>query len=319
MKKNRLILCLFASVVLGGLIVANVLDTFVLPHSEGTVAEKEDFDFDVVSSSASSESSSSSKEISETTQTTSSSTSSEAKTTVSLLSSTRLIDGLEVPYHLVDIHLARLSDLRTSLATDSNGNYGSNIVSSLEEMVEKEETDGPSVLAAINGDFPFWKGRSGYVVRNGVTYRESVRPNGEGFALDKQGNAYSYKESETSLSELGDIYQAWCFGPTLIEEGEISVDENEEIDGMSKSNNQRTAIGYVDPFHFYFLVTEVNGRRSSSNASSFALYDLAKTLSELGCQYAYNLDGGGSSALYYGGSTLIDSRDLGDMVYVVER
>ena len=236
-----------------------------------------------------------------------------------MLSSARLINGLEVPYHLVDIHLARVSDLRTSLATDSKGNYGSNIVSSLEEMVEKEETDGPSVLAAINGDFPFWKGRSGYVVRNGVTYRESSRSSGEGFALDKQGNAYSYKESETPLSELGDIYQAWCFGPTLIEEGKISVDENEEIDGMSKSNNQRTAIGYVDPSHFYFLVTEVNGRRSSSNAASFALYDLAKTLSELGCQYAYNLDGGGSSALYYGGSTLIDSRDLGDMVYVVER
>ena len=316
MKKNRLILCLFASGALGGLITANVLDTFVLPHSEGTVAEKEDFDFDVASSSASMESSSSSKEISETT---SSSTSSEAKTTVSLLSSTRRIDGLEVPYHLVDIHLARVSDLRTSLATDSKGNYGSNIVSSLEEMVEKEEMDGPSVLAAINGDFPFWKGRSGYVVRNGVTYRESSRLSGEGFALDKQGNAYSYKESETSLSELGDIYQAWCFGPTLIEKGKTSVDEDEEIDGMSKSNNQRTAIGYVDPLHFYFLATEVNGRRSSNNAASFTLYDLAKTLSELGCQYAYNLDGGGSSALYYGGSTLIDSRDLGDMVYVVER
>ena len=126
-------------------------------------------------------------------------------------------------------------------------------------------------------------------------------------------------EAGYSLEEMNNgCYQNWCFGPTLLDNGIIAVEEDEEIDGRSKSDNQRTALGYVGTNHFYFLTTEVSGGRNSKSSSSFSLYDLAKFFQELGCTYAYNLDGGGSVSMYADGKYPIEAnRKLGDIIYVV--
>ncbi len=220
--------------------------------------------------------------------------------------------------------LDSLSLRQPRLAVSSNGAIGSNITESFSSLLNKaEEKSGQKVLAAISGDFCFWKGRNGFVIRNGEAYRTTADPNGgEDFAIFKDGTVVSFNEAETSAETLLNshegCYQNWCFGPALIQNGVISVEEEEEIDGQSMSNNQRTAIGYAGDNHYYFLSTEVSGSRNSSRSGSFSLYDLASLLSELGCQYAYNLDGGGSAAFYANGTSFVEpNRNLGDIIYVV--
>ena len=324
MRKSALAFAIAVVVAFSSLTTANVLDTFVFAHPEGKIAaESEDFGFDSHKSQEGIASSAGHSEASAPSE--SSSASAEEKTTATLLTATKRLNNRDVTYHLVDIHLARLSDLRTKISTNEEGNYGPNITKDFKALVNEAEADeGTDVLAAISGDFPFWKGRKGYVVRNGVTYRSEKRKSeDEDFAIFKDGAVQSYKEDEISFEDLrashGGIYQNWSFGPALIQNGVLSVDKDDEIDNQTMSHNQRTAIGYAGANHFYFLSTTINGSRNSSRAGSFRLYDLATTLLEAGCTEAYNLDGGGSAAIYFDDQIIEDGRELGDIIYVVAR
>ena len=57
-------------------------------------------------------------------------------------------------------------------------------------------------------------------------------------------------------------------------------------------------VGIVDANHYVFVV--VDGR-SSGYSRGVTLTELAQILKDLGCTTAYNLDGGGSSAMYFNG------------------
>lgn len=362
MKKFLLASILVASTAIAGMTAINVLDTFVFTTQAGKIepitSGQYDWDFDSSSSSkpsssskesssASSEtsfpssssepsssfsnpgSSSSSEDMTSSESSSSEQSSSEAleKTTASVQKLKKNMDGTDVTYYIVDIHLKRLSDLRTYLATDADGYYGTNITQKFPEMIKSAQKRAPDceILAAISGDFPFWKGRTGYVVRDGQVCRESVRSTiGEDLAIYKDGTVMSYLEEDVPFDEMysahGGCYQNWSFGPALIQNGKISVTKKQEIDGETMSQNQRIAIGYAGEGHFYFMATKVSGYRGSPWAKGFSLYQLAETLLDLGCTEAYNMDGGNSATLWFGGELLVDyDRALGDMVYVVAR
>lgn len=82
----------------------------------------------------------------------------------------------------------------------------------------------------------------------------------------------------------------------------------------------RTAIGYVEPNHYIILA--VDGRRTQySRGMNFD--KLSKAFAELGCQSAYNLDGGSSVTLYDNGEIVnqpcwwfADEREISDIVYI---
>ena len=87
------------------------------------------------------------------------------------------------------------------------------------------------------------------------------------------------------------------------------------------SSNPRTAIGIVDNLHYIILVSD--GRTSESIGLS--LYETAQVMAEYGCHTAYNLDGGGSSTLYFNGKIInnpttngkrISERSVSDIVYI---
>ena len=180
------------------------------------------------------------------------------------------------------------------------------------------------VVAAISGDYPFWNGRSGYVIRDGVQYRSNQRStSSDDLAIYKDGSYETYYESEVSADTIfnknNGCWQNFSFGPSLINNGQIAVDEDEEIDGQSRSNNQRTGIAFAGPKHIYFFASKVAGSRSGGKGSAFSLYEMADTFLALGCDVAYNLDGGDSTSFYYDGTVYMSKRILGDMIYVVER
>jgi exopolysaccharide biosynthesis protein len=66
------------------------------------------------------------------------------------------------------------------------------------------------------------------------------------------------------------------------------------------TSNPRTAIGQISELHYIMLVSD--GRTYESEGLS--LLNLAELLKEQGCETAYNLDGGGSSTMYFNGEVI---------------
>ena len=87
-----------------------------------------------------------------------------------------------------------------------------------------------------------------------------------------------------------DIQYGVSFGPVLISNGEI-------CDGLESGVNPRTAIGQRSDGAMLLLV--VDGRQASSLGATYG--DLADVFADYGAVNAYNLDGGSSTVMWFGG------------------
>ena len=216
--------------------------------------------------------------------------------------------------YVADVVIKDISYLHAGLA---NGVFGRNITAKTSEIA----SDCNAILA-INGDFYGFRD-SGPVIRNGYIYRSSERSSSsEALAIYNNGNMKILNESEINTDSLvsDGVLQLFSFGPGLIENGQISVTAGQEVD-QSMNSNPRTAIGMISPLHYVFVVSD--GRTSASTGLS--LLQLANVLKDLGCTTAYNLDGGGSSTMYFMGNVInnpttngktISERKVSDIVYI---
>lgn len=144
----------------------------------------------------------------------------------------------------------------------------------------------------------------------------------EDLVIYADGSFEIIREGDITAEELlaNGAVQVLSFGPALVEDGEISVDANDEV-GKAMASNPRTAIGILENGHYLFVVSD--GRTSESEGLD--LLDLAEFLKSLGCKTAYNLDGGGSSTMVFAG-TLINNpttsgnstkeRAVSDILYI---
>ncbi len=213
--------------------------------------------------------------------------------------------------YVADITLTSAEYLKTAFAEDT---YGKNVTADTSDIA----ADHNAVLA-INGDY-YGVQESGYVIRNGIVYRDKA-DGSEVLCIYANGTMEVINDSEYTADELVEkgVWQALTFGPGLIESGTISVNTDDEVD-MAMSSNPRTAIGMIDKNHFIFVVSD--GRTSESEGLS--LYELAEFMQKLGVKTAYNLDGGGSSTMYFDGQVInnptsgrsIKEREVSDIVYI---
>ena len=203
--------------------------------------------------------------------------------------------------------------LKTYLAHNS---YGKNVTEKTSNMAETV-----NALLAINGDY-YGAREKGYVIRNGRIYRDIASNNQEDLVIYYDGSMEIINENNISASELinNGVYNLLSFGPGLISDGEIIIDENDEV-GRSMASNPRTAIGMIDDNHYIFVVSD--GRTSENDGLS--LYELALFMKKLGCKVSYNLDGGGSSTMYFNGNIInnptggirsSNERSVSDIVYI---
>ncbi|WP_247952030.1 phosphodiester glycosidase family protein [Streptococcus oralis] len=221
----------------------------------------------------------------------------------------------ETQVYVADITLSSSDYLKTALAQNS---YGTNVTAKTSVTAAEN-----NAILAVNGDY-YGANNSGYVIRNGVVYRDSVREdasNGD-VAIYKDGSFKIIYEDQVSADQLvqDGVVNLLAFGPSLVENGEISVDTNTEV-GQAMSSNPRTAIGIIDENHYIIIVSD--GRTSESKGLS--LYQMAEVMKSYGVKTAYNLDGGGSSTLYFNGQVInkpttggskISERAVSDIVYI---
>lgn len=260
-----------ATVAAGGTASAWALDRFVIEHPEVTNVSAQQASASPASTTALAE-----PQI--------------AITTWSSGSGSALITG-----YIADIRTAAASQIRSALAKDT---FGNNI------------TEDPSAIAArvgaglaINGDYYGFRS-TGIVIRNGVAYRDAGARTG--LALTADGELQLYDETTTTAKTLIDqqIWQTWSFGPGLVDAGQVlsGIDELEVDTNVGNHSIQgqqpRTGIAMIEPNHYLFVV--VDGR-STGYSCGITMTEFAELFASLGAQVAYNLDGGGSSAMLYHG------------------
>lgn len=221
----------------------------------------------------------------------------------------------ETDIYIADITLSDISYLKTAMASDT---YGKN-VKDYTSVIARQK----NAILAINGDY-YGARNEGYVVRQGQLFRSLAGDYAQqDLVIYSDGTAEIINECEVSAEELTEngARHVFSFGPGLIDNGEITVGEYQEVD-RAKSSNPRTAIGYYSPLHFVFLTAD--GRTDES--AGLTLYQLAQFMKdELGTVLAYNLDGGGSSTFVFDGKVInkptsdgdsIRERSVSDIVYI---
>ena len=216
--------------------------------------------------------------------------------------------------YIADVTVSDVSFLRAGLA---NGVFGRNIKETTSDIAKEN-----NAIFAINGDFYGFRD-SGPVIRNGVLYRSNKRSgSNDVLAVYNDGSFVTMKEENVDAQNLLDsgVLQLFSFGPTLVDNGQISVSANQEVE-QSMNSNPRTAIGMISPLHYVFVVSD--GRTSESAGLSLA--QLAAVMQDAGCQCAYKLDGGGSSTMWFMGDVVnnpttngnsISERKVSDIVYI---
>ena len=216
--------------------------------------------------------------------------------------------------HVATVTIKGDASIKTALADET---YGRNIKA-------KTSTTAQSVNAvlAVNGDY-YGARDAGYVIRNGQLLRsDSQDANQEDLVIYQDGSFEIIREGDITVQELLNkgAVQVLSFGPALIENSQVAVDSADEV-GKAMASNPRTAIGIIDDKHYVLVVSD--GRTDESKGLS--LKELADFMKELKVTTAYNLDGGGSSTMYFNGQIInkpttnghnIEEREVSDIVYL---
>ncbi len=212
-------------------------------------------------------------------------------------------------YYVQDIYVRYADNFRTAF---SGGEF--NGVRQTGRTIAKDN----NAVCAVNGDYSgFGNSQTGVVLRNGLLYRDK-RTN-DVLVMYKDGSmkTFGIKASFDATQELNSgAWQAWCFGPTIVENGSKITSYYKAI----KAKNPRTALGYFEPGHYCFVT--VDGRSDTSEGMTMA--ELAELMESLGCDIAYNLDGGQSSTMIFS-DKLINIvppkegvRKISDILYIAE-
>lgn len=302
MFKKKYFFAVLYSIFLISMFTYNILDTFVFEHRYQVVDQSSNLDESNASDTTSSDSYNKDKTTTDTSY-------EDENISINIITK----EYYNTMVYIADIQVKNSDYLKTALAQNA---YGKNIKEKTSDMA----TENNAILA-INGDYYGFR-NGGYVIRNSTLYRDTKsEDNTQDLVIYSDGSFEIVDEKDVDANELlnNGATQVLSFGPGLIEDGEITVDENTEV-SMSKSSNPRTAIGYIDKNHYVMLVSD--GRTNESQGLS--LYQLATVMKEYGCKTAYNLDGGGSSTMWFNGQVVnnptsgrgIEEREVSDIVYI---
>lgn len=211
-------------------------------------------------------------------------------------------------YFVQDIYVRDIECLRTAFGKDT---YGKNYTEDAAELANRK-----GAIGAINGDY-YCAGSLNVVVRNGEMYRDTVDPFESMLALYRDGTMEVYENGEFTVAELIErgVWQTWSFGPQLLTEDGQAISKFNLVD---PGVNPRTVIGMAEPGHYIFLA--VDGRQPGYS-EGMGHEELSQLCFQLGMTVAYNLDGGDTTKMIFGGQYVNSpsgDREIPDIIYVVD-
>ncbi|MDR1262336.1 MAG: phosphodiester glycosidase family protein [Oscillospiraceae bacterium] len=205
---------------------------------------------------------------------------------------------------VADIWVRDIHSLRSGFANDQ---AGQGVTADVVDMSKKL-----NAIVAANGDY-YGARAKGVVIRNGVLYRDSAFEDVCVLYEDGVMETYSKQEFDVASAVSRKAWQAWSFGPELLDDGKAMTVFNSSV----VPTNPRTAIGYYEPGHYCLVVAD--GRQQGYSAG-LHMKELSAFFEILGCKAAYNLDGGQSSMMTFEGELInqpyMGGRPSSDIVYV---
>lgn len=220
-----------------------------------------------------------------------------------------------VTYYVATVKLTDATALKSAFA---NNQFGRNITQKTSTIASNN-----NAIFAINGDYYGFRS-SGIVIRNGVVYRDDGAR--AGLAFYRDGSVKIYDETSTNGQKLvkEGVWNTLSFGPSLVKNGKIvegidDVEIDTNFGNHSIQGNQpRTLVGAKKDGTLVFVV--VDGR-DAGYSRGVTMTEAAKIMLEQGCVTAYNLDGGGSSTMYFNGEVINEpsnggERGTSDILYV---
>ena len=221
----------------------------------------------------------------------------------------------DIVYYVADIQLASATEFHTALSGDK----------------PEGDLEGLSAIAArtdavlaLNGD-DYGVHNFGTIIRNGelLRARDTTRnmlivDHAGDFSviIDRKGE--NPKVLGQKLMDEG-VLQTFEFGPVLIRDGQ-PAEFSDAFDIISTNPDRReprTAIGQIGPLHYIAII--VDGRQDGYSLG-ISLQDLQNLFMQYGAQTAINLDGGGSTELWFQGQIINrpsggEERSISDILY----
>lgn len=225
---------------------------------------------------------------------------------------------------IIRVKIKDPSQIRTAMSKDTY--TGS-------ERVEAEVmAKAKNAVLAINGDFFKYHQTWGYVVRQGVFYRDKTdsKYKIDMLAIDSQGDFHIVQDANTKkiekftkeLPKGVSLVNTFNWGPVLIQDGKVqsikdsAVAHRTSFDFQWDRAQQRICIAQTGPLEY--AIVEVYGRTDGSMGTTlqeFADY-VKKAVPD--AIIAYNLDGGGSTNVVVNNKRICKTpghREITDIIY----
>lgn len=203
-----------------------------------------------------------------------------------------------VVFFVCDIQVADATHILTALSGDK-------VDGKTERVSDIAQRNG--AVLAINGD-DYGVHKHGIIIRNGELIRTknttrhllTIDANGD-FAVEIDRSEKPETVGERLMNE--GIMQAFEFGPVLVVDGEAASFDTDYklIPTRTGVLEPRTGIGQMGPLHYIVII--VDGRREGYS-KGMSLPTFQNLFLRFGVQTAFNLDGGGSTTLYFNGDVL---------------
>ncbi len=165
-------------------------------------------------------------------------------------------------------------------------------------------------VIALNGDYFTKPDKCQVVMRQTQQVRNNANGTMDVLIIDKQGD-FSYIQGCTKdmyaqyyQAHGQDMYQVFCFGPVMVENGKSIIAEDYKNGSVGAQNStQRSAIAQLGALEYLLVTTEgpqSNGSKGMTIPELAALCEeLGYQFSEAGCRLAFNLDGGNSATMAF--------------------
>lgn len=211
---------------------------------------------------------------------------------------------------VVDIRIGDASQLRTAAAES----FSTNTTASVETIADRV-----NAVVAFNADY-ITRQDDGLVYRQGTLFKDKLKGRRDVLLINEDGDfipLHTPKKGEFSDTVDGKkILNAFCFGPILVENGEIPEKMPNFTYLKPEEYYARLAICQIGPLHYKVILTT----QLQDYTMGLQLRDFAQVCREEGAQTAFNLDGGYSTTLYFNKTRLnvqhkVNFRDVPDILY----
>ncbi len=191
------------------------------------------------------------------------------------------------PYWAARVRTSSPKQLRSALSYGTYGGARENTTSAVPRNGGIIGVNGSAFDYATGIPSPL-----GMCIKNGKIYGDYMTSYTV-FAVKNDGTMFTPAQGlmGRDLLKMG-VKDTYNFGPVLINNGLVQP-------SIAETNKQypRTAVGMIKKNDYVLLVTD-NGYSGLNH------WELVRIFQSFGCTYAYNLDGGGSSTMYFNGKRL---------------